>query len=134
MLKIKRETDYAVRCIAYLAANKGRVVEQGEIARAMRIPRTFLAKILQKLAKAGLVTSFLGASGGFKLSRAPARITLHDVIVATEGPVAMNLCTVNRKACALGRTCKVHPFWVEVRAEVEKLLTRIDFEKIATDV
>jgi DNA-binding IscR family transcriptional regulator len=48
-----------------------------------------------------------------------------------EGPVAMNMCTVNRQACGLRGHCKVHPFWVAVRGQVERLLTEIDFEKIA---
>ena len=69
MLQIRRETDYAIRCLYFLSGKKDAVVMVDEIAREMRIPKTFLAKILQRLAKAGFVQSYVGVKGGFILQK-----------------------------------------------------------------
>ncbi len=130
MIQINRETDYAVRCVYYLTGKRSEIIMVNEIAREMFIPKTFLAKILQKLARAGVVKSYQGVKGGFQISREPREISLYDVIVAIEGPASMNVCTINKKACGLSRSCKVHPFWVGVRRDVENVLKKIDFEKI----
>ena len=95
-----------------------------EIAKEVHTPKSFLSKILQKLARADVVKSYRGAQGGFQLARDPSKISLLDVIVAVQGPVAMNICAVDQKACKLSNKCAIHPVWVDIRAEVEKLLRR----------
>jgi Rrf2 family protein len=82
-----------------------------DISKENDIPRNFLAKILQKLAKAGLVRSFRGVKGGFQLSRRTSEITLLRVIEAIQGPVFLNKCFVNQKACSRRKECTVHPLW-----------------------
>ncbi|KAF0179879.1 MAG: BadM/Rrf2 family transcriptional regulator [Nitrospirae bacterium] len=129
-MQIKRETDYAIRCLFYLAGREDDLVMVEEIAQEMAIPKSFAAKILQKLARGGLVTSCQGVKGGFRLAKAPEEVSFYDVMVVTEGPLALNICTEDRKSCDLSRTCKVHPFWVRVRQEVEEVFRRVTFERI----
>lgn len=129
-MQIKRETDYAIRCLFYLAGREDALVMVEEIAQEMAIPKSFAAKILQKLARGGLVTSCQGVKGGFRLAKAPEEVSFYDVLVVTEGPLALNICTEDRKSCDLSRTCKVHPFWVRVRQEVEEVFRRVTFERI----
>jgi Rrf2 family protein len=127
MLSIRRETDYAIRAVYYLAQKKGAVTMVDEIAREMHIPKSFLAKIIQKLNRAGLVKCFVGMKGGCSLAEKPEGISFHDVIVAIEGPLAMNTCTVNKEECSLSADCVVHPLWVSVRGDVEKILKSRNF-------
>lgn len=126
-MQITRETDYAIRCVQYLSCSKGETLMVDRIAKGMHIPKTFLAKILQKLVKGGVVKSFRGARGGFRLDRRPDEITLLDVIEAIEGPVAMNSCALDKRTCGLSDRCSVHPVWVEVRKEVETILRKKTF-------
>jgi Rrf2 family protein len=127
MLSIRRETDYALRCVHHLASRGGSLAAVGDISRRMRIPRSFLAKIVQKLSRAGIIRSFVGTKGGFTLARSPDRISFFDVIVAMEGPVALNRCTVEKRSCARSGFCAVHPVIASVRAELERLLKRRTF-------
>lgn len=130
-MEITQETDYAVRCVLYLSrkdANLSIMID--EIAAEMEIPRSFLAKILQKLSKAGIVRSFRGVRGGFRLSRPPKEITLLEVVEAIEGPVAMNRCSIDGAWCGFSKTCNVHPVWVQLRGVVKKYLGEVDFEKL----
>jgi Rrf2 family protein len=130
MLSIKRETDYAVRCVLYLSGKGDAVTMVDEIAREMEIPRSFLAKILQKLSREKIVNSFVGVKGGFSLARDPALISLYDVIAAIEGPLAVNRCTAEPRSCSRQSGCSVHPVFISVREELERLLKARTFDKL----
>jgi len=134
MLQIRRETDYAIRCVYYLAGKEDEVIMVNEISREMRMPKSFIAKILQRLSKAGIVDSYVGVKGGFHLAKKPQQISLYDVIIAIEGPIAMNRCTVNKRICSLSSTCRVHPIWVDVRKEVERILKKSTFHKMRSSI
>jgi Rrf2 family protein len=129
-MQITRETDYAIRCVDYLSDKWGSVTMVDEISREKCVPKSFLAKILQKLTKASLVRSYRGVKGGFELTRQPKDITLLDVIEAIQGPVAMNMCALDEKTCGFSSSCAVHPVWVEIRREVEKILKKNNFAKL----
>ncbi len=126
-MQITRETDYALRSVHYLARQSGRVCMVEEIAAAMEVPRSFLAKIIQKLAREGLVGSRRGAGGGYVLARPAAEITFYDVISAIEGPPIMNLCALEPERCERSGHCRLHPIWVQVRSEVEEVLRARNF-------
>ncbi len=128
MLTIKKETDYAIRCVFCLSRKAGEIVMADEIAREMRIPRSFLAKILQKLSRAGIVRSVVGAKGGHSLAKNLKNISLLDVIVVIEGPMALNSCTVKKKECDLLPNCVVHPVWVALKRDVENMLKLKTFD------
>jgi Rrf2 family protein len=131
-VQITKETDYAIRCVHYLSSHWGSVTMIGEIAKKMCIPKSFLAKILQKLSRAEIVRSYRGINGGFELTRSPENITLLDVIESIEGPVAMNSCAIEKKICRFSGTCSVHPVWIEIRAKVESILREKNFANLVS--
>lgn len=131
LMQITRETDYAIRCVHYLSGKRGEVTMVEEISREMCIPRSFLAKILQKLTKASIVKSYRGVKGGFELARHPGKISILDIIETIQGPVAMNLCALDEGLCSFSSTCSIHPVWVEVRREVEKILKKKNFAALS---
>jgi Rrf2 family protein len=127
-MQIKRETDYAIRCILYLATQKDKVTMIDEIAKQMCVPRNFLAKIVQRLVKQDIIKSFRGIKGGLQLNRETGEISLLDVIEAVEGSVTMNDCAVDRRRCDRSNGCPVHPVWVDIREEVRKILKSKTFD------
>ncbi len=126
-MQITRETDYAIRCVHYLSGKRGKVTMVDEISREMCIPKSFLAKIVQKLTKASIVKSYRGVKGGFELAQHPRHISLLEVIEAVQGPMAMNVCALDERRCEFSGTCSIHPVWVEVKREVEKILKKKNF-------
>lgn len=126
---VTREADYAIRCVLYLAEHDGQISMVEGIAKEMHIPRSFLAKILQKLARASVVKSFRGVKGGFQLAKSPSEISLLDVVEAIEGEVAMNICALHRNSCDRSATCPVHPAWVEIRRDFRKMLKKYNFAR-----
>jgi Rrf2 family protein len=134
IMNITRETDYAVRCVLRLSETPDEVVMADDLAAVTSVSKPFLAKILQKLTKAGIVRSFRGVKGGFRLTRRPKDITLLDVIEAIEGAISMNKCVVDQRFCELHETCTVHPVWVGIRTSVEELLKGYNFEFLVSNI
>lgn len=130
-MEITRESDYAVRCVLYLSRCSGENPVMIEtIAAEMDIPRSFLAKILQRLARAEIVKSFRGVKGGFQLNRPTSKISLLNVIEAIEGPVAMNRCTIDPQRCNFSSTCTVHPVWKTLQDLVVDYLGKTTFDTL----
>jgi len=121
---VTRETDYAVRTVLYLARERDGNANVTEIAHAMHIPKSFLAKILQRLVRHHILHSMRGVNGGFTLAKKPSEITLLAVMEAIQGPAGINVCAIDSKRCKLSSTCSVHPVWVEIRKEVERRLNK----------
>jgi Rrf2 family protein len=127
---ITREVDYAVRCILFLSIETDRTVSASEISKSMFIPKSFLAKILQRLSSRGIVTSTKGTTGGFQLAKAPVEVNLLEVIEAIQGPSAANACAIDERSCNMSSTCAVHPVWVQLRHDIEKRLREENFAKL----
>lgn len=121
---VTRETDYAVRTILYLAKERNRTASVTEVAQAMHIPKSFLAKILQRLVKNNILKSTRGVNGGFQLAQKASDISLLSILEAIQGPAGINLCAVDSKQCKLSAGCSVHPVWVDIRKEVERRLKK----------
>jgi Rrf2 family protein len=92
-----------------------------------------VAKILQKLAKAGLVASQFGTNGGYTLARDPKTISALDVIRAIEGPVLGTSCVSVRGECEQSTKCTVREPLRKVSAGIEQVLSRITIYDMATD-
>lgn len=134
MLKLTRGADYGTLGILYLACQpRERVVLISEIAGAQGVPESYLAKIFQDLAKAGLVRSHRGARGGFTLARLPEEITLRQVIEAVEGPIALNRCLDPREGCPHSESCVVCRALAGVQETLVDALDAVTLHSLATE-
>lgn len=123
-MKITRETDYAIRCLMFMARDPKKVHSVTELFEPLDIPRSFLAKVLQNLTSAGLLSSTRGATGGFVLVKAPDEITLLDVIAATQGSIVLNDCLVAGKSCSRKNRCSAHPAWKKIQGTIVTELSK----------
>ncbi|MBI5747565.1 MAG: Rrf2 family transcriptional regulator [Nitrospinae bacterium] len=99
MKLITRDTDYAIRALCFMAENENGVTSVSELVQKLKIPGPFLRKILQALNKKGVLASFKGKSGGFKLRRKPKEIFITDLIEVFQGPLKLNRCIFKKKLC-----------------------------------
>jgi Rrf2 family protein len=109
-LELSSEGRYALRALLYLEW-VGRRVTAGDISAQTRVPRRLLARILAKLARAGLVDSEQGRGGGSRLTRAASEITLREAVEAVEGPFGVVRCILENRACGEGSPCALHDAW-----------------------
>jgi Rrf2 family protein len=132
MFKLSRGAEYAVRGLLYLSSQEeGKVSFIEEISEAQDVPRAYLAKIFQTLAKKGLVKSYRGPEGGFALVRKPAEISMLEVIETMEGPMHLNDCLIHAGFCHREESCPVHDVWAEAQKKLMDFLANSNFEELA---
>ena len=118
-LQLTRGGEYALRAMTYLACRpEGRVCSLHDICQAQEIPESFLAKILQSLAHAGLANSQRGAHGGFALARPAAEISMRDIVEAVDGPIALNPCVLWPNECSRNEECQMHKAWMHAQQQL----------------
>jgi Rrf2 family transcriptional regulator, iron-sulfur cluster assembly transcription factor len=105
-LELTKKGDYAVRAMLALARDPGdRPVSSRRIADAMDIPVRFLPQVLGDLSRAGLLAAAPGRSGGYRLTRPPAQVSLLE---AVEGDSRRRTCVLRGGPCGLDGHCDVH--------------------------
>ena len=132
-MRISAKADYAVRAAAELAAAVGeeRPVKAERIATAQGIPLNFLENILGELRHAGIVRSQRGAEGGFRLARAPAEVTVADVIRAVEGPLASVRGGPPEEANYDGAATELLRVWIAVRHNLREVVEKVTLADLA---
>ncbi|MGE5173568.1 MAG: RrF2 family transcriptional regulator [Betaproteobacteria bacterium] len=131
-MQVTREGDYGIRSVLYLARQPFKKVSfVNEISEEYKIPRSFLAKILQKLVKAKIVRSYRGVKGGFSLARQARDINVLEVLEAIEGKLALNICIADKKKCFFSKHCPSHLLWLNVQTKVVDTLKKANFEDLA---
>jgi len=102
---INREIGYAIRSLCFMVQQDNKIVSTGQLADYFNISRPFLRKILQKLNQAGVLDSYKGKRGGFRLILSPEQIFLTDLIKIFQGPVRLSGCYEKEKECPLVTDC-----------------------------
>lgn len=105
MKLITRNTDYAMRALCYIAKQGKESVSAAEMVAALKIPRSFLRKILQTLSSEGLLRSVKGQGGGFSLAHSREKILLTDLIRIFQNTIQLNECVFKKKMCPNRSTC-----------------------------
>ncbi len=130
-MKINRASEYAIRCMLYLAAKAPKVVSRQEVAYAMEVPEHFLAKIAQQLAQAGLIEILQGRYGGYRLRHSPEDINLLQIIEALSGEAFfLNDCVIRPENCRKSPTCPVHKLWIKAREHLRTLFSQATLQSL----
>lgn len=116
-------TKYAIRAVCHIAhIPPGSRVQVKEISESLDIPQAFLSKILQDLARKGILVSTKGPGGGFQLNCSPEKTNLYSLVKAVEGPMPEGECVLGLILCADETKCPIHDTWKEIQgAFVERM-------------
>lgn len=105
-MRLTTYTDYALRTLMYLAANRDRLVTIQDIADAHGIAKNHLTKVVHQLGILGFVESLRGRKGGLRLGKEPAKINIGAVVRSTEPDFYMAECFDPQKShCRLSSAC-----------------------------
>jgi FeS assembly SUF system regulator len=124
MLRVSKLTDYATVVMTCLAAGDG-VMSAQALAERARLELPTVSKLLKQLAQAGLVASTRGINGGYRLARAPDRITIADVVTAMEGPIGMTECSAHAGLCGHEPHCGVRVNWQRISHAIAGALASV---------
>ena len=137
MLRISKLTDYAIVILSYMARNNAAQHAATEISSVTGIKLPTVSKLLKTLSKADIVRSLRGSKGGYYLARGPETITVANVIVAIEGPIALTECSLPVDHCEQSSSCEIRGNWAVINRAVKTALesvTLVDMIKPVSDL
>lgn len=125
MLRVSKLTDYATVVMACLAGAGDGVLSAQALAERAHLEVPTVSKLLKQLAQAELVVSTRGINGGYRLARAPASITIADIVTAMEGPIGMTECSAHAGICDHESHCGVRVNWRRISQAIAAALESV---------
>ena len=126
--------EYAIRAMTYLARHSDRMCLAKEISSSEEIPHYFLSKILQSLAREGLLKSTKGPGGGFQLAKSAKSITLYHIKKAVDGVNDLEECAVGLARCNDEVPCPLHDTFQPLREQIKQYLKETTLADMAQAV
>lgn len=128
---LSQTTEYALRAFIYITRQAPRSVRLNEVAKAVKAPPRYLAKILSQLAREGLLTSTRGPAGGFAPAPRRSPVTLASVAALFE-PTTNQQCLLGTGLCGRNPDCPVHQHWAPIASSMSAFFARTTVEELAT--
>ena len=126
MLRLSKMTDYAVVVMGRLASRPDERQSAADVAANTGLPPATVGQVLKVLATGGLVSGVRGAHGGYLLSRRPEAISVAEIVVALDGPVAITACVEGADdPCSVEATCLLKGSWDAVNVAIEDALKQV---------
>lgn len=129
MKLVTRNTDYALRALCYLSKHE-ELVAVDELVKKLGVPRPFMRKILQQLNREGILESYKGQRGGFKLRLSPERIYMLDIMRIFQGNVGLNGCFLKKDICPNKGRCVLRKRIHAIEDSVFKQLKTINIASL----
>ncbi len=135
-MMFSQATKYAIKSVIYIWTQslEDRKVEAKEIGHNVGAPEAFTAKILQSLTKAKIVASIKGPNGGFYTEESHAKYTLKDIVKVIDGDHLFAGCSLGLPRCSEKNPCPLHFEIVNVRKEIDHMLTAKSMKQLAVEV
>ncbi len=131
MLKFTKKVDYGLIALKYIASHgNGGVISAREIAEKYYLPPDLLAKILQSLARSGIIQSQAGSGGGYRLARDPSEVTLKEIVHSIDGSPRMVGCGKGSVPCIIEPHCTIKGVLQNVEKKLISFLDTITLKDI----
>lgn len=130
LLRLSEPVSLALHAAALLARRPDERVANARLAATLRVSEHHLAKVMQRLARAGIVGSTRGPQGGFQLVRPAESIALVELFEAIDGPVGEATCLLSHQICD-GSDCLVGELVNDVHGQVRHYLTETTLARLA---
>ncbi|SOE23511.1 Rrf2 family protein [Spirosomataceae bacterium TFI 002] len=128
--------EYGIRAAIFIAGQSllDRKVSLKDVAEAIESPTAYTSKILQKLARSGLINSDKGPTGGFSINAKDlSTLKLSDIVLAIDGDTIYKGCGLGLKKCNDKKPCPVHNQFILVRYELKKMLETTSVQSLTMD-
>lgn len=122
---LSRTAEYGLRAAAVLAGlAPGESIRAAELAERITVPRHYVSKVMRRLVVANIAEGRKGHGGGFRLSRAPADISLREILKACSFDLDQRRCVFGWSQCDDQKPCPLHPSWRSLRGAIESWATQ----------
>lgn len=131
-MRVSTKSDYALRALIEMSSYSGNSpLSAEEIGRLQDIPHGFLQAILADLRRAGIVLSVRGQSGGWRMARTPAEVSVADVIRAVDGPL-VNVYGLRPEAVKYNDSAMVLQLvWIAARSSLREVFERVSLDMLS---
>lgn len=130
MVILSRLADYGVIIATHLAGAPERQVNAAAVAEATRLPPATVAKVLKRLARAGIVNGARGAAGGYRLARAPEAVSIAELVAAIDGEIGVTQCVSHVENCERTHFCPTRPHWAHINRAVSQALGAVSLAEM----
>jgi Rrf2 family protein len=130
MFNLSQTANHAIRAVTCLSEPCCAMTSIQGVSDCTGIPKPYLAKVMARLAEAGILISRRGVGGGIQLARPLHEISLYDISVAIEGADFLSACLQSGNVCSNSRCCPTHAFWKCERARIRDEMMRITLDKV----
>jgi Rrf2 family protein len=135
VLRISRETDYAIRILLALAKYPGgEIIPSAVVRKEMEVPESLSLQIVSRLSRLNFIHTYPGRNGGIQLAIDPADLNLHQVISAYQGPLILSECLDENHPCNLAPECPVQRKWLKIQKVLERELAAVNFQNLVNDI
>ncbi len=122
-LIFSKPEELALKTVLFLSVQpKNRILKAKEIADNIKAPKEFVAKVLQTLAKKGLIYSKKGRNGGFSFQLDTQDVNILEIIKAFDGLKKFEKCIFGFEKCSDKVPCPLHKDWLKIRVKLLDLL------------
>ncbi len=129
MLRLSKFADYGTQVMVYMARD-GAVHSASEVAAGLGISIPTVSKILKMLVRENLVSSSLGAKGGYMLARDPGEISIAEIINAMDGPISITECSGTTTSCERESTCSTRSNWQGINHIIHDALNKVNLAEM----
>lgn len=120
-----KQTELGIKAVLFLSIQpRDQLFNAKTISKDLKVPKEFVAKVLQKLTYSGIVTSKKGKEGGFALKKSPEEIKLIDIVNVIDGTQGFNGCVLGFENCSDTSPCPVHNEWSTVRNRIIEMFSK----------
>lgn len=131
-MRVSTKSDYALRALIEIARrDDGRPVSAEELGRTQEIPRNFLQAILADLRRADIVVSQRGQSGGWRMAKSPADVSVADVIRAVDGPLVSVYGVRPESVTYSGSAEVLQKVWIAARHSLRSVFENVSMADLA---
>ena len=127
-MNFSKTSEYSFRILGFMAIEEDKLYSAEVLNRNLDIPFRYLRKHLTKLTKSGLLVSYRGKSGGYKIARDLDQISLFDILEATGEKTYQHDCIFGFDNCVFGDRCYLHSKWVEIQKNIDEMLKSTTLE------
>ncbi|NAY92841.1 Rrf2 family transcriptional regulator [Muricauda sp. JGD-17] len=133
---LSNSAKYALKAVLYLSlnSNEEEKLMTKDISDKIKVPKSYLAKLLQDLSRHGIISSTKGPKGGFYLTNNDKKLSLIEIIEVIDGRQRLNSCVLDLEACNDKNPCVLHDIVGRANSEFVKSLQKTTIEDLIADI
>ena len=124
-MRLSKSSEYAIRCLVYMATAETDLCPVQRLADRLSIPYKYLGRLMSRLREAGFVESVRGKNGGYRISKPLDQIHLEMIVDSVEGLENFNRCLLGSARCDEENPCPMHEFWNGPKESINEMLADV---------